>query len=106
MMGNANTRLGTRWGGRWKAIALAVLLGLTIVGPARVAVSQGGFSLHALALAAEIHEISLPAVTAPGAGVPICWRVQGGTTQQLAIRVHNVARAGGIWKPVSLVVQK
>ena len=36
----------------------------------------------------------------------ITGRVQGGTTQQLAIRVHNVARAGGIWKPVSLVVQK
>ena len=72
-----NDRSRTRWVNRYASAALAVLLLLASPGPAGMVNSHAAIPLDEPATQATIVIVASPAVTAPNAGVPICWNITG-----------------------------
>ena len=91
-MEKRNVRPGARCATRCVATALAVLLGLVLLGPAGMVRSRAAIPRGSSILPVEFQDIALPAVTAPNAGVPVCWRIQGGSwVTQTALRWDTVS---------------
>jgi len=94
MMKKQDCVLVSRRRSRYATIALAVLFGLALLRPTGVVNSRAAIPQDAAALQATIGGVTCPAVTAPNAAVPVCWRISGGSwVTQTALRWDTVSHA-------------